>query len=201
MEAVAAAARGIKAGEIELAIAGGVEIMTRAPFVTGKAQAAFQRSTEVFDTTIGWRFVNPVMKKLYGVDSMPETAENVADEHADLARRPGRLRAAIATSGPPRAQAKDVRRGDRRRRDQGPQGQRDPHRKRRASARRYKARGAGEARRHRAARAAPSPPATPPASTMARPRCSSPRRGRPKRMDLRPSRASSATRPPASRRG
>jgi 3-oxoadipyl-CoA thiolase len=81
MEAVAAAARGIKAGEIELAIAGGAESMTRAPFVMGKAQAAYQRSAEVFDTTIGWRFVNPVMKKLYGVDSMPETAENVADEH------------------------------------------------------------------------------------------------------------------------
>jgi 3-oxoadipyl-CoA thiolase len=81
MEAVAAAARGIKAGEIELAIAGGAESMTRAPFVMGKAQAAFQRSAEVFDTTIGWRFVNPAMKKLYGVDSMPETAENVADEH------------------------------------------------------------------------------------------------------------------------
>jgi 3-oxoadipyl-CoA thiolase len=81
MEAVAAAARGIKAGEIELAIAGGAESMTRAPFVMGKAQAAFQRSAEIFDTTIGWRFVNPVMKKLYGVDSMPETAENVADEH------------------------------------------------------------------------------------------------------------------------
>ena len=81
MEAVAAAARGIKAGEIELAIAGGAELMTRAPFVMGKAQASFQRSAEVFDTTIGWRFINPIMKKLYGVDSMPETAENVADEH------------------------------------------------------------------------------------------------------------------------
>ena len=81
MEAVAAAARGIKAGEIELAIAGGAELMTRAPFVTGKAQAPFQRSAEIFDTTIGWRFINPMMKKLYGVDSMPETAENVADEY------------------------------------------------------------------------------------------------------------------------
>ena len=81
MEAVAAAARAIKAGEIELAIAGGAESMTRAPFVMGKAQTPFQRSAEIFDTTIGWRFVNPMMKKLYGVDSMPETAENVADEH------------------------------------------------------------------------------------------------------------------------
>jgi 3-oxoadipyl-CoA thiolase len=81
MEAVAAAARGIKAGEIGLAIAGGAESMTRAPFVMGKSQTPFQRSAEIFDTTIGWRFVNPMMKKLYGVDSMPETAENVADEH------------------------------------------------------------------------------------------------------------------------
>jgi 3-oxoadipyl-CoA thiolase len=81
MEAVAAAARGIKAGEIELAIAGGAESMSRAPFVMGKAQAPFQRSAEIFDTTIGWRFANPLMKKLYGVDSMPETAENVADEY------------------------------------------------------------------------------------------------------------------------
>jgi 3-oxoadipyl-CoA thiolase len=81
MDAVAAAARAIKAGEIELAVAGGAESMTRAPFVMGKAGTAFQRSAEVFDTTIGWRFVNPMMKKLYGVDSMPETAQNVADEY------------------------------------------------------------------------------------------------------------------------
>jgi 3-oxoadipyl-CoA thiolase len=80
MDAVAAAARAIKAGEFELAVAGGAESMTRAPFVMGKAASAFQRSAEVFDTTIGWRFVNPMMKKLYGVDSMPETAQNVADE-------------------------------------------------------------------------------------------------------------------------
>ena len=80
MEAVAVAARAIKAGEIGLAIAGGAESMTRAPFVMGKAQAPFQRSAEIFDTTIGWRFVNIQMKKLYGVDSMPETAETVADE-------------------------------------------------------------------------------------------------------------------------
>jgi 3-oxoadipyl-CoA thiolase len=81
MEAIAAAARGIKAGEIGLAIAGGAESMTRAPFVMGKAASAFQRSAEIFDTTIGWRFVNPAMKKPYGVDSMPETAQNVADEY------------------------------------------------------------------------------------------------------------------------
>ncbi len=81
MDAVAAAARAIKSGEIDLAIAGGSESMTRAPFVMGKAEAPFQRSAETFDTTIGWRFVNPLMKTLHGVDSMPETAQNVADEY------------------------------------------------------------------------------------------------------------------------
>jgi 3-oxoadipyl-CoA thiolase len=81
MDAVAAAARAIKSGEIDLAIAGGSESMTRAPFVMGKAAAPFQRSAETYDTTIGWRFVNPLMKTLHGVDSMPETAQNVADEY------------------------------------------------------------------------------------------------------------------------
>ena len=80
LDAVGIAARAIKAGEAELIIAGGVESMTRAPLVMGKAQEAFQRSAEVFDTTIGWRFVNPLMKAQYGIDSMPETAENVAEE-------------------------------------------------------------------------------------------------------------------------
>jgi 3-oxoadipyl-CoA thiolase len=78
LDAVAAAARAIRAGEIELAIAGGVESMTRAPFVMGKAERAFQRTAEFYDTTIGWRFVNARMKSVYGVDSMPETGENVA---------------------------------------------------------------------------------------------------------------------------
>src|ERR1700676_3353143 len=80
LDAVAAAARAIRAGDIELAIAGGVESMTRAPFVMGKAHEAFQRSADVFDTTIGWRFINPLMKSQYGVDAMPETGENVAEE-------------------------------------------------------------------------------------------------------------------------
>jgi 3-oxoadipyl-CoA thiolase len=80
LNAVGEAARGIRAGEIEFAIAGGVESMTRAPFVMGKASEAFQRTSEVFDTTIGWRFVNPLMKAQYGIDSMPETGENVAEE-------------------------------------------------------------------------------------------------------------------------
>ncbi len=81
MDAVITAARAIKAGEADLLIAGGVESMSRAPFVTPKAETAFSRSAEIFDTTIGWRFVNPVMKKQYGVDSMPETGDNVAIEY------------------------------------------------------------------------------------------------------------------------
>jgi len=80
LEAVGTAARAIRAGEMDFAIAGGVESMTRAPFVQGKADAAFARKAEIYDTTIGWRFVNPLMKSQYGVDSMPETAENVAEE-------------------------------------------------------------------------------------------------------------------------
>lgn len=80
MDAVVSAARAIKAGEIELALAGGVESMSRAPFVLPKADAAFSRQATIEDTTIGWRFINPVMKAQYGVDSMPETAENVAAE-------------------------------------------------------------------------------------------------------------------------
>ncbi len=91
LDAVGAAARAIRAGEIDLAIAGGVESMTRAPFVMGKAAEAFSRSADIFDTTIGWRFINPLMKAQYGVDSMPETGENVAEEFPGLARRPGRL--------------------------------------------------------------------------------------------------------------
>jgi len=82
MEAIGTAARAIAAGEYEFAIAGGVESMSRAPFVMGKADAAFSRSAEIYDTTIGWRFINPLMKKQYGVDSMPETGENVAEEFA-----------------------------------------------------------------------------------------------------------------------
>ncbi len=80
LNAVGDAARAIRAGEIDFAIAGGVELMTRAPFVMGKAAEAFQRTNEVFDTTIGWRFINPLMKQQYGVDAMPETGENVAEE-------------------------------------------------------------------------------------------------------------------------
>jgi 3-oxoadipyl-CoA thiolase len=82
MDALITAARAIKAGEADFLIAGGVESMSRAPFVMPKATSAFSRANEVHDTTIGWRFVNPAMKALHGVDSMPETAENVADDFA-----------------------------------------------------------------------------------------------------------------------
>jgi len=85
LDAVGQAARAVRTGECDVVIAGGVESMSRAPFVMPKADAAFSRSSEIFDTTIGWRFVNPVLKAQYGTDSMPETAENVAAEF-DISR-------------------------------------------------------------------------------------------------------------------
>jgi 3-oxoadipyl-CoA thiolase len=81
MDAVITAARAIRAGEADLMIAGGVESMSRAPFVMPKAETAYSRSAEIHDTTIGWRFINPLMKKQYGVDSMPETGENIAQDY------------------------------------------------------------------------------------------------------------------------
>ncbi|MEE4237872.1 MAG: 3-oxoadipyl-CoA thiolase [Anderseniella sp.] len=81
MDAMLTAARAIRAGEADICVAGGVESMTRAPFVMPKAQTAFSRDNAVYDTTIGWRFINPLMKQQYGVDSMPETAENVAEDY------------------------------------------------------------------------------------------------------------------------
>ncbi len=80
LEAVSVAARAVKSGEASLVIAGGVESMSRAPFVMAKSEAAFSRAAKLEDTTIGWRFVNPAMKEKYGTDSMPETAENVAEQ-------------------------------------------------------------------------------------------------------------------------
>jgi 3-oxoadipyl-CoA thiolase len=85
MDAVASAARGIKSGEVDLVIAGGVESMSRAPFVMGKADSPFSRGMKIEDTTIGWRFVNPALKAKYGTDAMPETAEIVAEEY-EIAR-------------------------------------------------------------------------------------------------------------------
>ena len=81
MDAIVTAARAIMAGEANLIIASGVESMSRAPFVMPKSETAFSRSNEVHDTTIGWRFINPVMAERYGVDSMPQTTENVAEDH------------------------------------------------------------------------------------------------------------------------
>lgn len=81
MDAVGTAFRAIASGEMELVIAGGVESMSRAPFVMGKAESAYSRNMKLEDTTIGWRFINPLMKSQYGVDSMPETADNVADDY------------------------------------------------------------------------------------------------------------------------
>src|SRR6204780_2979585 len=80
LNAVGDAARAIRTGDMDFAIAGGVESMTRAPFVMGKAAEPFARSAEIYDTTIGWRFVNPLLKAQYGIDSMPETGEHVAEE-------------------------------------------------------------------------------------------------------------------------
>jgi acetyl-CoA acyltransferase len=105
LDAVAIAARQIKTGEAELVIAGGVESMSRAPFVMPKAETAFSRQAEIYDTTIGWRFVNPLIKAQYGVDSMPESGENVAEEFqvsraaqdAFAARSQARAAAAIAS--------------------------------------------------------------------------------------------------------
>jgi 3-oxoadipyl-CoA thiolase len=104
MDAIGIAARAIKCGEASLMIAGGVESMSRAPFVMGKAESAFSRAAKIEDTTIGWRFVNPLMKAKYGIDSMPETAENVAaefkisraDQDAFALRSQARTAAAIA---------------------------------------------------------------------------------------------------------
>ncbi len=104
MDAIGIAARAIKSGEAALMIAGGVESMSRAPFVMAKAESAFSRSAKIEDTTIGWRFINPLMKAKYGVDSMPETAENVAvefrisraDQDAFALRSQQRTAAAVA---------------------------------------------------------------------------------------------------------
>ncbi len=125
LEAVAIAARAIKAGEGDLFLAGGVESMTRAPFVMAKAETAFSREAQIYDTTIGWRFVNPAMKQLYGTDSMPETAENIAAERgisrldqdafavrsqarAAAAQRSGRFAKEIVAVAVPRGRSETV---------------------------------------------------------------------------------------------
>ncbi len=113
LDAVAYAARSIIAGDNDIVVAGGVESMSRAPFVMPKATTAFSRQAEVFDTTIGWRFVNPVLKAQYGIDSMPETAENVAAEFSISRDGPGSVRAALAAAGRQGAGQRAAGRGDR----------------------------------------------------------------------------------------
>ena len=114
MDAVGICARAIRAGEAELMIAGGVEGMSRAPFVMPKADSAFSRSSSVFDTTLGWRFVNSQMKAQYGIDSMPETAENVANDYGGRTCRSGCIRASIAATLLGGARARVLRRRARR---------------------------------------------------------------------------------------
>ena len=125
MEATAQAARAIRVGEADLVISGGVESMSRAPFVMSKADQAFSRKAEVFDTTIGWRFINPKMEKLYGVDAMGQTAENLAVEHqitredqdrfalwsqhkAEAAQKDGKLAAEIVSVTIPQRRGDDL---------------------------------------------------------------------------------------------
>ena len=116
--------------------------MCRAPFVMPKAETAFSRNAEIYDTTIGWRFVNPLMKKQYGVDSMPETGENVAEQFQRQPRRPGRLRRAQPGKGRRRAGERPAGQGDRRRDDPAAQRRPDRGRQGRASARRHDGRDA-----------------------------------------------------------
>ena len=150
LNAVGDAARAIRSGEMEFAIAGGVESMTRAPFVMGKAGEAFSRAAEVYDTTLGWRFINPLLKAQYGVDSMAETAENVAqefqvtrqDQDAFALRSQQRAAKAIATG----YFAKEIVAGGHAGRQGGP-----VHcRRGRASAPRHHDRGAAKAQADRA---------------------------------------------------
>ena len=171
LNAVGYAAQAIRAGEIDLVIAGGVESMTRAPLVMGKAQEAFQRSAQIEDTTIGWRFINPLMKKQYGVDAMPETAENVAEDY-QVARKDQDAFALRSQQRAAKAQAAGffaeeiepvIVPG-------GKAGPVDRGQGRAHSSRNHDGR-LGEAQELRARPAAPSRPATRRASTTAPPRC------------------------------
>ena len=198
LEAVSAAARAIIAGDMELAVAGGVESMSRAPFVMGKAESPFQRAAALEDTTIGWRFVNPRMREAHGVDTMPETAENVADEHGisredqdAFALRSQNRAARAAADGVFAAEIAPVaipqRKGDPRIVDY------DEHR----TPRRTSSQGSTPW----CAREEPSPRATPPASMTAPRPWSWPRRRRPNGQASRRAQGSSASRRRASRPG
>ncbi len=144
LDAVGSAARAIKAGEAHLMLAGGVESMTRAPFVMGKATEAFSRSAEIYDTTIGWRFVNKLMQKAYGTESMPETGENVAEEFQISRADQDRFAYNSQQKREEGAGQRVFRQGDHARHHQGPQG-RHRGRARRASAPRHHAGDAGQA--------------------------------------------------------
>ena len=176
LNAVGVAAQAIRAGEVDFCIAGGVESMTRAPLVMGKAQEAFQRSAEIEDTTIGWRFINPLMKAQYGVDAMPETAENVAEDYQVARKDQDAFALRSQQRAGESAGRRLFRRRDRRRRSAGRQGRSDHREQGRASASRDHDGRARQAQGVRAPARARSPRATPRASTTARPRCSSRRK-------------------------
>ena len=167
LEAVGQAARAIALGEAELAIAGGVESMSRAPYVMGKSDTAFGREQTLQDTTLGWRFVNPAFEARYGVDPMMRTAQNLADEHgigradqdAFALRSQQRAAQAIASGRLARELMPAGKLGERR-----------------TAARRHHARQARPPSHRRSAPAPASPPATRPASTMAPAPCCSPAR-------------------------
>ena len=154
MDAVITAARAIKAGEAELMIAGGVESMSRAPFVMPKADTAFSRNAEIYDTTIGWRFVNPLMKAQYGVDSMPETGENVAEDFHVSREDQDAFAAAQPGQGRRRAGQWPAGAGDHAGDDPAAQGRSRRRRQGRASARRHDASRRWPSCRRRFARAA-----------------------------------------------
>jgi acetyl-CoA acetyltransferase len=148
MDAVGTAARAIKSGETALMIAGGVESMSRAPFVMPKAESAFSRSNAVYDTTIGWRFVNKLMKAQYGIDSMPETADNVAAEFG-IARADQDAFALRSQQRWGAANAAGFFKGrDRAGRDRAKEGRAEALRYRRASAHRHHAGTTGQAQGH-----------------------------------------------------
>ena len=171
LNAVGAAAQAIRAGEIDFAIAGGVESMTRAPFVMGKAQEAFQRSAEIDDTTIGWRFINPLMKQQYGVDAMPETAENVAEDYQVARKDQDAFALPLAAARRQGAGRGLLRRGDRAGDRAGRQGRaRSPSTRTSTCGPTPRWRGSPSSSRS-CAIPAPSPPAMPPASTTAPPPC------------------------------
>ena len=177
LNAVGDAARAIRSGEMDFAIAGGVESMTRAPFVMGKAGEAFSRSAEVYDTTIGWRFINPLMKAQYGVDAMAETGENVAeefqvarkDQDAFALRSQQRAGKAMPPAISPRRSSRSPCRAAR------PARSSSTRTSIRGPTRRWKT---CQSSNRSCAIPAPSPPATRPASTTAPPPSSSPARTR-----------------------